>query len=532
MPATPTYPGLYVEEIPSGVHPITGAATSDTAFVDYFPRGPVNSPVRVTSFAEFERTFGGLDAASEASYGVLQYYLNGGQNAWIVRIDLGAPATATLALSNGSPPGTVLTVKAANPGAWGNNVRVAATETVPPSATAFNLFVQETSTVAGVTTVATTESYLGVSMDQTDSRYVVDAVNAASSLVRLEEGSGNVGLRPTLATPDAAGNAPESAYHSPTGGALTGGSPGTALDASGGLSLAGLPAALQDGWETLDRIDPFIFNLLCLPATWRLANSDQQRVIGLAETYCEGKRAFLLVDPAPANDVAAVQSWLTAVGRVPSPNAAVYAPQLAITDPLAGGRLRNVGPSGTVAGIIARTDAARGVWKAPAGIDASIRGGNPAVTFNDSDSGALNPQGVNVLRTFPIYGPVVWGGRTLFGADQRASEWKYLPVRRTALYIEESLVQGLQWVVFEPNDEPLWAQIRLNVGAFMQDLFLRGAFQGTTPRDAYLVKCDSTTTTQTDIDRGVVNIVVGFAPLKPAEFVIIRIQQLAGQAQA
>jgi phage tail sheath protein FI len=136
------------------------------------------------------------------------------------------------------------------------------------------------------------------------------------------------------------------------------------------------------------------------------------------------------------------------------------------------------------------------------------------------------------VRTFPVFGPVVWGARTLFGADQRGSEWKYVSVRRTALYIENSLVQGLGWVVFEPNDEPLWAQIRLNVGAFMQDLFLQGAFQGTTPREAYLVKCDRTTTTQTDIDRGVVNIVVGFAPLKPAEFVVIRIQQLAGQAQA
>jgi uncharacterized protein len=131
-----------------------------------------------------------------------------------------------------------------------------------------------------------------------------------------------------------------------------------------------------------------------------------------------------------------------------------------------------------------------------------------------------------------VIGPVVWGARTLFGADQRASEWKYVPVRRMALYIENSLVGGLNWVVFEPNDEPLWAQIRLNVGAFMQDLFRQGAFQGTTPREAYLVKCDRTTTTQSDVDKGIVNILVGFAPLKPAEFVVIRIQQLAGQSQS
>jgi len=138
---------------------------------------------------------------------------------------------------------------------------------------------------------------------------------------------------------------------------------------------------------------------------------------------------------------------------------------------------------------------------------------------------------VNTLRTFPIFGHVSWGGRTLDGADQQASEWKYIPVRRTALYIEESLFQGLKWVVFEPNDEPLWAQIRLNVGAFMQNLFRQGAFAGKSPREAYFVKCDKETTTQNDVDRGIVNIVVGFAPLKPAEFVVIKIQQIAGQIQ-
>ena len=131
-----------------------------------------------------------------------------------------------------------------------------------------------------------------------------------------------------------------------------------------------------------------------------------------------------------------------------------------------------------------------------------------------------------MIRNLPVYGTVCWGARTLFGADAQTSEWKYVPIRRTAMYIEESLVQGLRWVVFEPNDAPLWAQIRLNVGAFMQSMFRNGAFQGRTPREAYLVKCDSETTTQADIDRGIVNILVGFAPLKPAEFVVIQLQQL------
>jgi phage tail sheath protein FI len=138
---------------------------------------------------------------------------------------------------------------------------------------------------------------------------------------------------------------------------------------------------------------------------------------------------------------------------------------------------------------------------------------------------------VNCLRNRPGYGTVVWGARTLRGADATPDDWKYIPVRRTALFIEESLFRGTQWVVFEPNDEPLWSQIRLNVGAFMHDLFRQGAFQGTTPQDAYFVKCDKETTTQSDINNGIVNILVGFAPLKPAEFVVIQLQQMAGQIQ-
>jgi phage tail sheath protein FI len=183
-----------------------------------------------------------------------------------------------------------------------------------------------------------------------------------------------------------------------------------------------------------------------------------------------------------------------------------------------------------VAGVLARTDATRGVWKAPAGLDAGVNGVSELkAKLTDGENGILNPLGVNCLRTFPNAGTVVWGARTLQGADSLASEWKYVPVRRTALFLEESLFRGTQWVVFEPNDAPLWAQIRLNVGAFMNNLFRQGAFAGTTPREAFFVKCDAETTTQDDVNLGIVNIVVGFAPLKPAEFVVIRLQQLAGQ---
>jgi len=169
---------------------------------------------------------------------------------------------------------------------------------------------------------------------------------------------------------------------------------------------------------------------------------------------------------------------------------------------------------------------------APAGQEADIRGiVGLDVKLTDLENGVLNKLGVNCLRTFPS-GFVSWGARTLDGSDDLGSEWKYIPIRRLALFIEESLYRGTQWVVFEPNDEPLWANVRLNVGVFMHQLFRQGAFQGSTPDQAYYVKCDGETTTQADRNLGIVNIEVGFAPLKPAEFVVITIQQIAGDLQA
>jgi len=306
----------------------------------------------------------------------------------------------------------------------------------------------------------------------------------------------------------------------------------------------GLPLTLKDNFNpsqaqaqkrglfALEKAD--LFNLLCIPP-YTTSNDVETGLISLAAAYCEQRRAMLVVDP-PSNwvDVATAQSKFTDTGNdfvgTRSRNAALFFPRLRIPDPLLNNQVGEFAPCGAVAGVFARTDAARGIWKAPAGLDASLNG-VPQLrsVLTDAENGQLNQLGINCLRSFPAAGRVVWGARTLRGADQLADEYKYIPVRRTALYIEESLYRGLQWVVFEPNDEPLWAQIRLNVGAFMHTMFRQGAFQGASPRDAYFVKCDSEVTTQDDINRGVVNVLVGFAPLKPAEFVIISIQQMAGQ---
>jgi hypothetical protein len=210
-------------------------------------------------------------------------------------------------------------------------------------------------------------------------------------------------------------------------------------------------------------------------------------------------------------------------------NAAVFFPRIKKADPARSGRILTFVPCGAVAGVMARTDTHRGVWKAPAGINAEVKNiQGLSVSLTDHENGELNAHGVNCLRSFPESGPVVWGARTLSGNDQSDDEYKHIPVRRLALFVEESLSMGMQWVVFEPNDERLWAEIRRNVGTFMHNLFRQGAFQGSMPNDAYFVKCDSETTTHNDRNLGIVNIEVGFAPLMPAEFVVIKLQQMTG----
>ncbi|MBI3796010.1 MAG: phage tail sheath family protein, partial [Deltaproteobacteria bacterium] len=289
--------------------------------------------------------------------------------------------------------------------------------------------------------------------------------------------------------------------------------------------------ANKTGLFALEDVD--IFNILCIPRAADLTAPEPFNVYSAAEAYCLERRAFLIVDiPSNIDTVQEMKDFLDSNAGLRSRNAATYFPRLRIADPLNQFRLRDFAPSGTMAGLYARTDNDRGVWKAPAGIDTGLRNVNELrYVLTDPENGTLNPLGINCLRTFPIIGTISWGARTLDGADVQASEWKYLPVRRFALFLEESLYRGTKFAVFEPNDEPLWAQIRLNLGAFMQTLFRQGAFQGQTPREAYFVKCDKDTTTQNDINLGIVNILVGFAPLKPAEFVIIRISQIAGQIQ-
>jgi len=579
MPGPYLYPGLYVEEVPSGVRPIAGASTSDTAFVDYFARGRMDRAVRITSMSDFEREFGGLDRLSEASYAIQQYYLNRGRVAWVVRVAAPNATSASRTLSGAqlypgmsgagvggsgaAPNGDILRVSASSPGTWGNNLQVAVdyrnVAQNNGSPIGFNLVVREVKKTGNKRIVQAVETFRNLSPEADSPRFVETIVNRDSRLVKVSQIITGAVPPPTgtdvIGSPTTAlwlllgsGGCQEGDLVSaapPAWGAVAfdvggdGTLPGSdewkqseGAKAILGSVLQGEPAPLNRGIYELERIAPNIFNLLCIPAAASLTPNSMKSVLAAAAALCEEKRAFLLVDiPEDVNTIAKMTDWVNGDVKPQSDHASVYFPRLQIPDLLNSNELRSVGASGTMAGIYARTDAERGVWKAPAGIEAGLVNATLPVQLTDLENGALNPIGVNVLRNFPIYGNIAWGARTLEGSDQAASEWKYVPVRRTALFIEESLVQALKWVVFEPNDEPLWAQIRLNVGAFMQGLFRQGAFAGKTPREAYLVKCDSETTTQADVNLGIVNILVGFAPLKPAEFVVVKLQQLAGQVQ-
>jgi phage tail sheath protein FI len=661
-----TYPGVYIEEVPSSVHTITSVATSNTAFVDFFAEGDMNEPIDVFGMSDFQRIFGGLDRRSEASYAIAQFFLNGGSHAIVVRCAGGAPVSATVDIKSTAAAGpAVLTLSAANEGLWGNAVRVEIDHQMVDPLEYFNLTVTRYVSSDNDAMPRAQERHLRLSLDPADPRNVQRVLAQDSHLIRatvlatfsvptvplscgttsgdlsgisqaaLDGLGANRKLRitpragvtfeatltwnandvqtifqlatrlqqairasvDTAATPMVAppcitgarvtalsvpgvnhlvvtaGNgdgllnsnavlaianagadtaADVLRLTAPTGAVANvhqyqlgapvaiasvaayvrgvAGNDGALPDAN---ALVGVLADANDrGVYALRRTD--LFNILCIPRAVAsgVTEAQMQQIVERAIAFCEQKRAFFLVDiPESVNEVSEVRDWIERFGNFRSKNAALFFPRTAIADPLAEYRPRSFPNSGTMAGLFARIDGTRGVWKAPAGIEATLRGVND-LDYNviDQENGILNPAAINCLRKFPTYGQIAWGSRTLEGADARASEWKYIPVRRLALMMEESLFRSTKWVVFEPNDEQLWAKIRLNVGAYLRSLFIQGAFQNISgnPRDSYYVKCDKETTTQDDINKGIVNIEVGFAPLKPAEFVVIKIQQMPG----
>jgi phage tail sheath protein FI len=644
MPVPTTYPGVYIEERPSGAHAIAGVSTSVTAFVGAASRGPADSPVRIFSFADYVRTFGPpLDELQPMGHAVQHFFLNGGSEAVVVRALAVDADAAFVTLRETLETGIdVLTLTAVGEGAWANltgstglDVDVDRDGTSNPADLFTVVLRYRTADAAtGIASVSALETHLDLSMSPKHPRYAPNVLGG-SQLVRATvaedlptaQGSsaGSESLADPLTIPAGAGtlrvaidfNAPVdlvlfpgetdehsealadvadaivaalaavglSATASVDAGVLKLESdavgpdsavtvtPAPAGDLSGVLRLgrayggtevsgsaATRPATTADpkGFAKgsdggtvgpVDIVPPDTiggmyalgsllfprFNLLCLPgltsSDGAIVTTGNEAQLAAAMSYCRDERAFLLVDP-PAGGFAAIPpnlGVLQALGE----HGAVYYPRVKVIEPLAGGATRtlNLPACGAVAGVMARIDATRGIWKAPAGREAGIVGVNALTAdTNDDRSGQLNPKGIDVLREFPGAGIVLWGARTLKGDDTSASEFKYIPVRRLTDYIGSSLYLGTQFAVFEPNDPDLHAQLRLAVGSFMRGLFRQGAFQQSESRaesDSFFVICDATVNPQSEIDLGRVNVVVGFAPLKPAEFVVITIQQIS-----
>ena len=547
------HPGVYVQEVSSGVRPIEGVSTSTAAFIGVADKGPIPGtvlptgraaqPVMVTSLTDYTRQFGGFRRDSFLTYAVRSFYENGGRRLYIVRVAPAGVALARVPISSPplSPPASSLPIVAANEGEWGNNIWIATEDSSDGNTTTnFKLVVMfgKTSQEARANVVETYDNVTfrsAVATDPSPPNYVRTLVNSRSEYIAFPVGT-NVTARPANSVPTQ----------------LTGGSDGL----TSGVNFVGAAAVSSTvtgtGLRALDKLTDV--NLIAIPG-----RGDVQTVnAGMA--YCKNQRplqdCFYIADVGLVADVnsarldgaqpddvirvsgsgSAREYAVSGQGGTPLDKAAgdygaIYYPWVRAADPIGSGRnpLILLPPSGFVAGIYARTDNSRGVFKAPAGTEAGVSGALAvATTVSDTEQDQLNPVMVNVIRTVPGSGIVVWGARTI-GSD---AEWRYIPVRRIAIFLRVSIYYGIQWAVFEPNDEPLWASLRLNIRAFMLTQFRAGAFQGAKPDDAFFVKCDSTTTTQQDIDNGVVNILVGFAPLKPAEFVVLKLSQKVNQPLA
>lgn len=525
MPVQRNFPGVYTEEIPSRFRVIQDVPTSVTAFIGRAVLGEVGAPTTIKTYRDFEFNFGGLDVGYPMSYAVRDFYMNGGAHAVIVRLyepETGTPAKARLN-ANG------LELEAASEGSWGNHLRVRVDSKVPAAVAAslglaagdlINLTVRDTKRQI-------TEEFPNLSIKDNARR--LDRVLGESGLVRVPS---TAALRFILPAPH---DDPQPGEDIWANDKLS--TPVTAAHyASDGAALKDSTYLGNENTKTgiyaLEKIE--IFNILCIPPDTR-GGDISPGVLSRALDYCVTRRAMLIVDSPfswqrsghvpSAADVAALGLTGTAAR-----NAAIYFPRVLEEGPLRNAQVDTFAPCGAIAGVWARTDMEGGVWKAPAGQAASLSGVQGlAATLSDAENAELNSLGINSLRAFPAIGTVAWGARTMRGDDISADEYKYISVRRLALYIEQSLYSGTQWAVFEPNNETLWAQIRLSVTNFMSNLFHQGAFAGSTQQQAFFVRCDSQTTTQNDINLGVVNIEVGFAPLKPAEFVILRIQQIAAK---
>ncbi len=518
MPAR-LHPGVYVEEIPSGARSIEGAGTSTTIFVGQTERGPFE-PTKIKGKADFERAFGGYERdvsgvaeRVELRYAMDAYFGNGGTTAYILRAIKTTDTVATSTRTVGVSPNQV-SIAASSPGSWGDSVDIKFGPSSDGSASRFKIDVRYR--LPGALTFTAVETWDRLSFDASDENYAPDVL-FRSLYIRWNTNIAPPAVATTVPATDA--------------------SPVTLSGGAGGGTTMGPTDFDSNLFQRLDEVTDA--SLLVCPA--RFANTSDtdantRTIQQVALDYAENRARqdlFCVADmPRQKSSVTPTQATSDTVTEYASMTktnfGAVYFPWLEISDPIGNGRDPTVvmGPSAFVAGLYGRTDQRRGVWKAPAGLEATLLGVRKIeYKLLDTHQDDLNPLGINALRSLPQGGNVVWGSRTM----QPSSEWRYVPVRRTAIFLRTSIYNGIQWAVFEPNDEQLWSNLRLAIGGFMEQLFRQGAFAGATSRDAYFVKCDSETTPEIDQIAGIVNVWVGFAPLRPAEFVVVKLSQIVNQ---
>ena len=519
---TLTYPGVYVQEVSSGVRPIEAASTSTAAFVGLAEKGPDDEARRITSWTEFQRHYGSFLVGSRLAESVFQFFNNGGSQCYIVRVTPSDAAVASTTVENREQdpvPGVRFSAK--NKGAWGNSLVLEIEDGSNDPDNTFKVSVrrQEVADVipADLQTQEPLEVHDDLSMDPDQPNYFATVLEESvlidgENLIdpdRQQQVAPAL-LRPANATAVQIGDAAVAAP-------VTASSPGS--DGTAAVDENDYEAAFVH----LDN-KPY-FSLLAVPGIGSSIMVDK----GMG--YCRNRTlqdVFYIGEMGEDDDQPAEAEAFRQSLTNPNSYGAVYFPWIRALDPA--GRSAEpilLPPSGYIAGLYARIDASRGVWKAPAGTAATLGGAvGLAIDLTDIQQGNLNRLNVNCLRRFPSAGIVSWGARTITSDP----EYKYVPIRRMAILLRVSIYNGIQWAVFEPNDEELWTALRSNIEAFMMNLFRQNAFQGASPSDAFFVKVDSETTTQADIDLGVVNVLVGFAPLKPAEFVVVKISQKAGPA--
>jgi phage tail sheath protein FI len=562
MSVTTSYPGIYIQELPSNTHTIASAPTSVTVFVGYThpfltPSANFGQALEIFSFSDYERLFGGFYQSSiidaNVSYAVNEFFTNGGTNAFVVGLQ-----PLTYFKADGTSAGTIASTQPTATMFSGGGDGIVFTPLQPTDAIPINVTVNNIQNDAAshpttadlvVTYGSQTETYRKISLlatinGKSNPNFITTRINGPSNT----PGVNGVSQLVAVAPPASPGAYPATFTGTPPFTATL--STTVPTDATNVFNAADFLAVFQED-SSLDKVP--IFNLLLTPGV------ENNAVLSEALAFAERKLAFFIMDP-PILDVADGSPGATNTDWVgdflgnfngagdtggnvapQSPNGALYFPYLLADNPVTGlptnaaGGTFTLPPSGYVAGIFAATDASRGVWKAPAGLAATLldtTGVVPGGVMTDTRQGVLNLIGVNCIRSFPGAGTVVFGARTLVSANTAYQQWMYVPVRRMALFLEQTLKTNLTWVIFEPNDTPLWTAIRISIQGFMLSLYNQGAFAGTTPSDAFQVKCDSTTTTPSDQALGIVNIVVAFAPLRPAEFVVVKIAQLAGQASS